>query len=56
MDLDTRVALVGANGAGKSTLLKLIASEVKSLLYNTCMSSLSVDMFFWAAELFSFYF
>ena len=28
IDLQTRVALVGANGAGKSTLLKLIDGEV----------------------------
>ena len=28
IDLETRVALVGANGAGKSTLLKLIDGEV----------------------------
>ncbi len=32
IDLETRVALVGANGAGKSTLLKLIDGEVDDTL------------------------
>lgn len=31
MDLDSRVAIVGANGTGKSTLLKLMTGQLEPL-------------------------
>lgn len=36
VDMDSRVALVGANGAGKTTLLKLLCGELEPTLGRVC--------------------